>query len=442
MSVRSTHSKSGSFSSSFPPVNRHTRSTSVYSGETTHTSSGNSYNYRAYVDHRGSEYFGHVSNFTSLINAGVEKYGDDLGRALGKELGKVVGKPLEAISVLSHVSEAIDAFKKGEESEGYKSLAKAGVGVVAIGAGAILGGGLGATAGIAAIAYGIEFLIDSVDPLVIDLDGDGVELVGVHDSSVLFDMNSSGKVVSTGWVSSDDGLLVVDLDHDGVIGSLNEVFSEHFVEGCSSGLEALATLDSNADGLIDSNDDRYSEISVWRDFNQNGVTDEGELQHLEDIGVESIRLTNKINENSVVDGNTVVNSVTALVSGHERKLSEVGFGVINSDYVFKQKIDRINVYTSSDGVEIGVVVSPTEETLSVSELGLGMLLGSYGADSFLGEGNSNYLMAGKGGDDTLIGGAGDDYIIGGKGKDFLDGGAGDDVNLPKLVPAVSRVFLG
>lgn len=54
------------------------------------------------------------------------------------------------------------------------------------------------------------------DPLVIDLDGDGFELTDV-ENGVYFDNDNYGLSEKTQWVSSDDGLLAIDLNGDGII---------------------------------------------------------------------------------------------------------------------------------------------------------------------------------------------------------------------------------
>ncbi|MCP4073961.1 MAG: hypothetical protein GY742_19875, partial [Hyphomicrobiales bacterium] len=48
------------------------------------------------------------------------------------------------------------------------------------------------------------------DPLVLDLDGDGIETVSQSQSGVHFDMDGDYFAEASGWVSSDDGFLVID----------------------------------------------------------------------------------------------------------------------------------------------------------------------------------------------------------------------------------------
>ncbi|TFV04382.1 calcium-binding protein, partial [Bacillus stratosphericus] len=68
------------------------------------------------------------------------------------------------------------------------------------------------------------------DPLVLDLDGDGIETVGTQGyAGALFDHDKDGIRTSTGWVSADDGLLVIDRNGDGIINNGGELFGDSSV---------------------------------------------------------------------------------------------------------------------------------------------------------------------------------------------------------------------
>src|SRR5690606_33368765 len=107
-------------------------------------------------------------------------------------------------------------------------------------------------------------------PVVFDLDGDGIELVSFASSTVYFDMNLDGVAVKTGWVGSDDGILVLDRNGNGSIGDVSEISFLDEVEGAQTDLEGLVAFDSNGDGRLDAADERFFEFRVWRDLNQNG----------------------------------------------------------------------------------------------------------------------------------------------------------------------------
>ena len=132
-----------------------------------------------------------------------------------------------------------------------------------------------------------------VDPLIFDLDGDGIETVSIKDG-VNFDFDNNGFAEKIGWVSADDGLLVRDLNGNGNIDNGGELFGDltAVAEGINAvnGFEALAAFDVNADGVIDTKDAIYSELKIWQDRNQNGIVDEGELLTLQEAGIAGIGL--------------------------------------------------------------------------------------------------------------------------------------------------------
>lgn len=93
-------------------------------------------------------------------------------------------------------------------------------------------------------------------------------------------------------MSSDDGLLVRDINGNGTIDSGRELFgSETLLENGSkaaNGFEALKEFDTNADGVIDVNDAVFGQLRIWKDVDGNGRTDAGELLTLAEAGVQSI----------------------------------------------------------------------------------------------------------------------------------------------------------
>jgi hypothetical protein len=47
-----------------------------------------------------------------------------------------------------------------------------------------------------------------IDPLVIDLDGDGIKLVNINKSNAMFELTGYGFANKTGWIISGDAFLV------------------------------------------------------------------------------------------------------------------------------------------------------------------------------------------------------------------------------------------
>jgi hypothetical protein len=126
-----------------------------------------------------------------------------------------------------------------------------------------------------------------IDPIVFDLDGDGLETVS-ENNGIVFDYDNSNIKKGTGWLSSDDGFLVFDRNNDGFINNGAELFGDKTLRYdnigyCLNGIEALAQEDSNNDGKIDELDDNWSKFQVWKDLSQDGISQLNELCFLDDI---------------------------------------------------------------------------------------------------------------------------------------------------------------
>jgi Ca2+-binding RTX toxin-like protein len=128
-------------------------------------------------------------------------------------------------------------------------------------------------------------------PIVLDLDGDGIEMVKRKNSQIQFDLNADGRLDYTGWVKADDGFLALDRNGDGQITNGDEIRFDKDTPFAVSDLEGLRAYDSNENGFLDVEDARYAEFLVWQDVNQDGVSQTGELRSLADQGVHSISLT-------------------------------------------------------------------------------------------------------------------------------------------------------
>ncbi len=133
----------------------------------------------------------------------------------------------------------------------------------------------------------------SASPLMLDLDGDGVQTTTLADG-VLFDLLATGSAQATAWVDRHDGLLAIDLNGDSVVNSGAELLgsSTRLADGtlARDGWQALAQFDANADGQIDLSDAVFNQLRVWVDADTDGTTDAGELRTLADAGIQSISL--------------------------------------------------------------------------------------------------------------------------------------------------------
>jgi hypothetical protein len=88
------------------------------------------------------------------------------------------------------------------------------------------------------------------------------------------------------------------------------MFTPDFAGGSfATGSEALASLDSNGDGVIDSNDEAFANLSIWQDANADGVTDQGELSGLAAHGITSISTVTQAVDYSI-DGQAIIGEGT------------------------------------------------------------------------------------------------------------------------------------
>ena len=169
----------------------------------------------------------------------------------------------------------------------------------------------------------------ALDPLALDLDGDGVETVGLS-ANIHFDHDGDSFKELSGAIAADDGLLVLDINGDGQINSGAELFGNNTLlpngELAENGFQALAVLDSNDDGIVDAEDSRYAELRIWRDLDQDGETDDGELFILEDVGVQSLNTAYNEQRYTDASGNEhrQVGSYTD-TSGVVRAMTDVWF---------------------------------------------------------------------------------------------------------------------
>jgi Ca2+-binding RTX toxin-like protein len=160
------------------------------------------------------------------------------------------------------------------------------------------------------------------DPLAIDLDGDGIETVGIVQGGnpVLFDHDADGTRTGTGWLQGDDAWLVLDRNGNGVIDSGRELFGvDTLISGTAgtasavyarNGFEALSTLDANGDHVFNASDAAFTQVRLWRDLNQDGVSQANELSTLGSQNITGIGLTPSTTVTNLGNGNTITGTAT------------------------------------------------------------------------------------------------------------------------------------
>ncbi|EAR20406.1 calcium-binding protein [Nitrococcus mobilis] len=169
-----------------------------------------------------------------------------------------------------------------------------------------------------------------IDPLAVDLDGDGIETVGTNGlAGAVFDQNADGVATASGWIDTDDGLLVMDRNGNGAIDDGRELFGEATRSGdgtAADGFAALADLDSNTDGRIDAADADFAKLRIWQEANGDGVSQAGELHTLEEMGISALNLAHSQTDQSLTGGNRLIQTGTFVRSdGTKGQLGDVDF---------------------------------------------------------------------------------------------------------------------
>lgn len=168
-------------------------------------------------------------------------------------------------------------------------------------------------------------------PVVLDLDGDGIELISVSESTVEFRTLDAFASRRTGWVAADDAMLALDRNGDGAITSFAEVSFINDLEGATSDLEGLAAYDTDGDGSFDVDDERYSEFLVWNDANQDGISQSSELRSLADEGIVAISLTRNLTGETTFGARANVITATSEFTRDDGSKGIVGDVVLASE---------------------------------------------------------------------------------------------------------------
>lgn len=108
-------------------------------------------------------------------------------------------------------------------------------------------------------------------PLVLDVDhSDTIELSALGDTGTYFDLDGDWQAELTAWIEGGDGLLARDVNENGNIDDISELFGTN--GGAEDGFAALRELDSNEANQITDADDDWEELVVWVDTNMDART--------------------------------------------------------------------------------------------------------------------------------------------------------------------------
>lgn len=188
--------------------------------------------------------------------------------------------------------------------------------------------------------------IKKCDPLILDLDGDGYN-VEKKELGANFDLDKNGFAEKINWTKK-DGFLCLDLNGNGAIDDGGELFGDQtlLADGtkAKNGFEALAQYDSNGDGMIDANDEIFDSLRVWVDANGDGISGEGEMKTLAELGITSINLVYE-NVNAETGTEATIGN-TATFTREDGTTSGIGELWVSSDLF--DTVDRLDIEISGE----------------------------------------------------------------------------------------------
>jgi len=147
-----------------------------------------------------------------------------------------------------------------------------------------------------------ELGIKKVDPLVLDLDGKGIQLTEAGKGAI-FDVTADGKLDSTAWVKGNTALLTYDRNGNGVVDNGSELFGDQ--NGAAHGFEELGKYDANGDRKITILDPIFKALKLYRDLNGDGKMSKNEFSSLSELGIKALNL-NFMRTSADINGNSLI----------------------------------------------------------------------------------------------------------------------------------------
>jgi len=129
---------------------------------------------------------------------------------------------------------------------------------------------------------------EETDPILFDLNGDGIQTTVTQYQGRNYDYNNDGFAEKIAWADNGDGVLVADANNDGEIqGSSDIVLAS-----------TLKEYDTNSDGVVDANDANFNNLKIMKV--------DGSVLSMEEAGISSIDITNIHHQNNIDEhGNTI-----------------------------------------------------------------------------------------------------------------------------------------
>jgi Ca2+-binding RTX toxin-like protein len=189
---------------------------------------------------------------------------------------------------------------------------------------------------------------DSGKPLVVDLDGDGVEITELSQSTVFVDSGGDGLLHRTAWAGDGDGVIFYDPDNTGEITEKRQYVFSEWDPTATSDIEAVRSVfDSNGDGVLDEADEAFSDFKIMVTNSDGSRT----AKTLTELNITSIDLTADATRIDLPDGSVITGQ-----SSFTRADGSTGT-VADTSLVSEAQGRRVEQAESTDGIGNRVEVS-------------------------------------------------------------------------------------
>lgn len=228
--------------------------------------------------------------------------------------------------------------------------------------------------------------IYAIDPLLVDLDGNGIETTPLTDG-MMMDHDKDGFKELSAWVGGNDGILAYDKNNNGIIDNGNELFGDNYEKSdgtiATSGFDALSDLDTNNDGVINSSDESFSNLQV--------IKADGSVISIEEAGIAFINLTNQAKNDLDENGNRLLHlgSFTT-TDGQTRNIGDYSLQVNKTISIAAEELEVSAEIEALPYVPGYGVVHNLHQAMALDETGeLQELVESFVAETNVGEKKRN-----------------------------------------------------
>lgn len=173
-------------------------------------------------------------------------------------------------------------------------------------------------------------------PVILDLTGAGINITELGSSGQYVDMTGGGYQNRTAWAGAGNGVLVFDVNGNGIVDSSNEFEFTAWDPTATSDMQALRDVfDTNHNGQLDAGDTSFAAFKVLV-TNADGTTT---LMTLAELGIVSINLTTDNSRTVLADGSVIAGqTVFARADGSTGAAADVSLAYDAYGYATQQTV--------------------------------------------------------------------------------------------------------